>query len=88
MTVGSGSTSEAASRLTAMLDQDSGYGGSEADGQSMSRGWNPGVTDDRFTPALSQAYFGIALGILIGCGGSHRAAAPRPSAKAAPWALP
>lgn len=47
MTVGSGSTSEAAARLTAMLDQDSGYGGSNVDGQ----GWNPGTTDDRFMPA-------------------------------------
>ena len=47
-----------------------------------------GITDDRFTPAFSQAYFWIALGILIGCGGLYRAAAPRPLAKAAPWALP
>jgi hypothetical protein len=31
-----------------------------------------GVTDDRFTPAFSQAYFWIALGILIGCGGLYR----------------
>lgn len=51
MTVGSGSTSEQAARLQAMLDQDSGYGGSEVDGTSMSRGFNPGMTEDRFTPA-------------------------------------
>lgn len=51
MTVGSGSTSEHAARLQAMLDQDSGYGGSGTDGTSMSRGFDPGMTDDRFTPA-------------------------------------
>lgn len=32
MTVGSGSTSEHAARLAAMIDDDSGYGGSIADG--------------------------------------------------------
>ncbi|MES2317531.1 MAG: hypothetical protein V4631_08545 [Pseudomonadota bacterium] len=31
-----------------------------------------GLTDDRFTPAFSQSYFWIALGILIGCGGLFR----------------
>lgn len=51
MTVGSGTTSEAASRLAAMLDQDSGYGGSDMDNSSLSRGWNPSLTEDRFTPA-------------------------------------
>lgn len=51
MTVGSGSTSESAARLQAMLDQDSGYGGSIADGDSISSGWNPGMTEDRFTPS-------------------------------------
>ncbi|KAL1297720.1 hypothetical protein AAFC00_006264 [Neodothiora populina] len=51
MTVGSGSTSEHAARLAAMLDQDSGYGGSEADATSMARGFNPGMTEDRFTPS-------------------------------------
>lgn len=51
MTVGSGSTSESAARLQAMLDQDSGYGGSIADGDSVSSGWNPGMTEDRFTPS-------------------------------------
>lgn len=51
MTVGSGSTSESASRLAAMLDEDSGYGGSIADGESSARGWNPGLTTDQFTPS-------------------------------------
>ena len=36
-----------------------------------------GMTDDRFTPAFSQSYFWIALGILIGCGGLYRHGAPR-----------
>ncbi|KAF2140717.1 uncharacterized protein K452DRAFT_359738 [Aplosporella prunicola CBS 121167] len=51
MTVGSGSTSESAARLAAMLDDDSGYGGSIADGSSMQSGWHPGLTEDRPTPA-------------------------------------
>ncbi|KAF1983232.1 hypothetical protein K402DRAFT_466250 [Aulographum hederae CBS 113979] len=51
MTVGSGSTSESASRLAAMLDEDSGYGGSIADDNSIARGWHPGITDDRPMPA-------------------------------------
>ena len=51
MTVGSGSTPEAAARLVAMLDDDSGYGGSLADGESLSRGWHPGLTNDRPTPS-------------------------------------
>ena len=43
-----------------------------------------GLTDDHFTPTFSQAYFWIALGILIGCGGlyrhgSARQPAPMPS---------
>ncbi|TVY20125.1 Transmembrane GTPase fzo1 [Lachnellula arida] len=51
MTVGSGSTSESASRLQALLnDEDSGYGGSVADGGS---GWNPAITEDRPTPSHS-----------------------------------
>lgn len=37
MTIGSGSTSEAAARLISMLDDDSGYGGSMADGISEDR---------------------------------------------------
>lgn len=55
MTVGSGSTPEAAARLVAMLDDDSGYGGSLADGESLSRGWHPGLTNDRPTPSHTPA---------------------------------
>ncbi|KAF2838365.1 hypothetical protein M501DRAFT_936356 [Patellaria atrata CBS 101060] len=51
MTVGSGSTSESAARLMAMIDQDSGYGGSVADGEGLARGWHPGITEDRPTPS-------------------------------------
>ncbi|KAK4992348.1 mitofusin [Elasticomyces elasticus] len=51
MTVGSGSTSESAARLAAMLDEDSGYGGSVYDDGVIDRGWNPGMTEDRYTPA-------------------------------------
>ena len=50
MTVGSGSTSENAARLQALLDQDSGYGGS-VDGNMPI--WNPTLTPDRPTPAHS-----------------------------------
>jgi mitofusin len=46
ITVGSGSTSESAARLQALLDNDSGYGGSTA-GDSN---WNPTLTEDRPTP--------------------------------------
>ncbi|KAI5367809.1 Putative short coiled-coil protein [Septoria linicola] len=51
MTVGSGSTSEAASRLQALLDEDSGYGGSATGDDTMENSWHPGPTSDRFTPA-------------------------------------
>lgn len=51
MTVGNGSVSESASRLAAMLDDDSGYGGSVADGSSANSGWHPGITEDRPTPS-------------------------------------
>lgn len=50
MTVGSGSTSESASRLQALLDEDSGYGGSLAGDENMENVWHPGPTADRFTP--------------------------------------
>jgi replication fork clamp-binding protein CrfC len=50
MTVGSGSTSENARRLAAMLDEDSGYGGSTMDGESAAEGWHPGLTTDQATP--------------------------------------
>lgn len=51
MTVGTGSISESASRLAAMLDDDSGYGGSIADTSSARSGWHPGITEDRPTPS-------------------------------------
>lgn len=56
VTVGSGSTSESAARLQALLDNDSGYGGSVAGG-SVHGGssWNPMNTEDRPTPAASPA---------------------------------
>lgn len=50
MTVGTGSTSESAARLQALLDQDSGYGGSIADGDVGENAWHPGPSQDRFTP--------------------------------------
>ena len=50
LTVGSGSTSEHAAHLQALLDDDSGYGGSLADGESFSNSWHPGITEDRPTP--------------------------------------
>ncbi|KAI9835368.1 MAG: mitofusin [Sclerophora amabilis] len=49
VTVGSGSMSEHSSALTAMLDNDSGYAGSTAEG-SMGGGWYPGLTEDRPMP--------------------------------------
>lgn len=51
MTVGSGSTSESAARLQALLDEDSGYGGSIAGDDTAENPWNPGLTTDRFMPA-------------------------------------
>ena len=46
MTVGSGSTPEAAARLISMLDQDSGYGGSLVDGDASGRSY-PNIVEDR-----------------------------------------
>ncbi|KAI9810289.1 MAG: mitofusin [Pycnora praestabilis] len=55
MTVGSGSTSANAAALTALLDDDSGYGGSiagdGATGVGAGHGWHPGLTRDRPTPS-------------------------------------
>ena len=51
MTVGSGSTSESAARLQAILDEDSGYGGSNTGDDAVENVWHPGPTQDRFTPA-------------------------------------
>jgi mitofusin 2 len=54
VTVGSGSTSESAARLQALLDNDSGYGGSVAgDALNGVPAWNPAVTEDRPTPSHS-----------------------------------
>lgn len=50
VTVGSGSASESAARLQAMLDNDSGYGGSSIAGDSVNQ-WNPTMTEDRPVPA-------------------------------------
>lgn len=50
MTVGSGSTSETARALQNILDEDSGYGGSLADSESMAAGINPAMLTDRYTP--------------------------------------
>lgn len=51
MTVGSGSTSESAARLQAILDEDSGYGGSMMGDDNSANAWHPGPSQDRFTPA-------------------------------------
>ena len=51
MTVGTGSTSEAAARLQAILDEDSGYGGSMTGDETMENTWHPGPPQDRYTPA-------------------------------------
>ena len=51
MTVGSGSTSEAAAKLQAILDEDSGYGGSSTGDDNVENAWHPGPSQDRFTPA-------------------------------------
>jgi mitofusin len=51
MTVGSGSTSESAARLQAILDEDSGYGGSMMGDENSANAWHPGPSQDRFTPA-------------------------------------
>ncbi|KAF2269881.1 hypothetical protein CC78DRAFT_539797 [Lojkania enalia] len=50
VTVGSGSTPEAAARLVSMLDHDSGYGGSLVDGDSSGPRWHPNLSEDRSTP--------------------------------------
>lgn len=50
MTVGSGSTPEAAARLVSMLDDDSGYGGSLMNGDNSGPGWHPNIVEDRPTP--------------------------------------
>jgi len=56
MTYGPGMSDNAA-RLAALIDQDSGYGGS-MDGESISRGWNPDMTEDRYTPVSTPSRSG------------------------------
>lgn len=51
MTVGNGSVSESAARLTAILDQDSGYGGSIGDAETLVNGWHPSLDRDVYTPS-------------------------------------
>ncbi|KAF2503048.1 hypothetical protein BU16DRAFT_499041 [Lophium mytilinum] len=51
MTVGTGSTPEAAARLVSMLDQDSGYGGSLDNGENSAPRWHSGILEDRPTPS-------------------------------------
>ncbi|KAH8730422.1 mitochondrial fusion GTPase protein [Phaeosphaeriaceae sp. PMI808] len=51
MTVGSGSTSEAAARLVSMLDDDSGYGGSIRDGESAALNWHSRISEDLPSPS-------------------------------------
>lgn len=54
MTVGSGSTSASAAALMSTLDHDSGYGTSIGDDSytnGEAKGWHPGLTGDRYTPA-------------------------------------
>ena len=52
MTVGSGSTSESAAHLQAILDEDSGYYGSTTGDDSLENVWDPGPPQDRYTPPL------------------------------------
>lgn len=60
MTVGSGSTSESAARLQAILDEDSGYGGSMMGDENSANAWHPGPSQDRFTPAHTPVGQGAA----------------------------
>jgi GTPase SAR1 family protein len=47
MTVGSGSTPEAAARLVSMLDNDSGDGGSMMDGEASGSSWRANIGEDQ-----------------------------------------
>ncbi|KAF1962060.1 mitochondrial fusion GTPase protein [Byssothecium circinans] len=60
MTVGSGSTPEAAARLMSMLESDSGYG-SIADGEAAGGSWhNPYMGEDRPTPPPTEIFAGAS----------------------------
>lgn len=50
MTVGNGSASESAARLQAILDADSGYGGSIMSDDVSENGWHPGPLHDQYVP--------------------------------------
>jgi len=50
MTYGTGSISQSAARLQAILDDDSGYGGSITGDESMGNSWHPGLGPDHPTP--------------------------------------
>lgn len=58
MTVGTGSTSESAARLQAMLDDDSGYGGSLTGDDHLENVWHPGPAQDRYTPGHTPVHPG------------------------------
>ncbi|KAF2122841.1 hypothetical protein BDV96DRAFT_481227 [Lophiotrema nucula] len=60
MTVGSGSTPEAAARLVSMLDDDSGYGGSIVDGDIANPRWRQSILEDRPTPPPTPIFNGGA----------------------------
>lgn len=60
MTVGSGSTPEAAARLVSMLDNDSGYGGSMMDGESSGSSWRNNIGEDRPSPSPTSILSGEA----------------------------
>lgn len=61
MTVGSGSTPEAAARLVSMLDDDSGYGGSVRDGENSSS-WHQNIGEDRPSPSPSPSMLAESSG--------------------------
>lgn len=59
MQVGTGSSSEHARRLQAIIDNDSGYGGSTlADGDGGEGAWHPGLSYDRPTPSHTPTQHG------------------------------
>ncbi|KAH7068077.1 hypothetical protein BKA63DRAFT_478391 [Paraphoma chrysanthemicola] len=60
MTVGNGSTPEAAARLVSMLDEDSGYGGSLANGEGSASTWRANIGEDRPSPSPSTILSGEA----------------------------
>jgi len=64
--VGSGHTSEHAQRLTTMLDNDSGYGGSIADSSSSAKSWDLATVEDYpASPQTADRYSNNADGLCI-----------------------